>query len=77
MPQIQGAKLYLAAFTLAVWTAYFNLDTAPVSGAINDWLAWALPIAGVAPVPFLGVELTDVLRDFARRLSGRNEDDAA
>lgn len=70
---IKGAKLYLAAFALAVWTAYFNLGSAPVGDEIAAWLAWVLPIAGGSVIPFLGVELADMLRDFARRLAGDDE----
>lgn len=72
MPNIQGAKLYLASFTLAIWMAYFQIDTAPISGDILAAVKWALPIAGTAPLPFLGIELTEMLRDFARRLSGKD-----
>lgn len=70
MPSVSGPKLYLAAFTLAVWMAFFSLP-GPFSQEIVDYLKFALPIAGTAPLPFLGVELTTMLKDFAEKLSGK------
>lgn len=74
MPNIQGAKLYLASFALMVWMAYFRLDTAPIHGDALAALQWGLPIVGAAPIPFLGIEITSVLQDLARKLAGKGNE---
>lgn len=70
MPVITGAKLYLASFTLAVWMAFFNLP-GPFAGSELEYAKYVLPILGTAPLPFLGIELTTMLKEFAERLAGK------